>query len=160
MSDSPTAGHALEAAGALLTATIFGGFYRAYHKPLIREWALSWAALRGGGAGAATDVLPPRSPDLPNPLRLGSAGTVGAAIVLDYTTDPNGQSMRFLSRPGLRGIIMGFAFFGDAAHGWVTRGVRAIGRRMVGAAFVVFGALQFQFLTLGILAKPTASLSL
>lgn len=39
MSDFLVASSALQAAGALLTAVIFGGFYRTYRTPFLRQWA-------------------------------------------------------------------------------------------------------------------------
>jgi diguanylate cyclase (GGDEF)-like protein len=189
MSATFPASYALEAAGALLTAAIFGGLYQAYGKPFLREWALSWMALCIAGAAAAGVELVPHSLGFAVPLRLGlaalagaaaytqavwllfgsgqivggythtsrernlligSAGVVGAAMTLVHATDPNGQSIRFLFQAGLRGVVVGLAFTFSAVQVWLTRGVRAIGRRTLTTALIVFGISQFRFLALGI----------
>ena len=195
MSDSIIASYAVQAAGALLTALIFGGFYRDYRRPFLREWALSFTALCLAMVGAGLGALLSRSLGLSNPLRLGlsaltgvasytqivwllfgsselvgrrsytgserrillgAAAFAGAAVVAIHATDPNGESVRFLFRAGLRGVILGFAFFIAAVDVWLAPGVRALGRRIVVVAFVVFGASQFQLLGLGLLANPMA----
>ncbi|HEY5220101.1 MAG TPA: EAL domain-containing protein [Gemmatimonadaceae bacterium] len=195
MSDSLLASYFVQSAGALITAAIFGGFYREYRKTFLREWALSWSALCIVLGGAALGGLLARSLDLSNPLRLaasaitGAAGytqvvwllfgsrelvgrrpytskerrfflaaaaIVGASVVSIHATDPNGQSVRFLFRAGLRGVVVGLAFLVAATYVWLAPGVRALGRRLVVGAFVVFGLSQFQLLALEMLANPMA----
>ncbi|MDE3127900.1 MAG: EAL domain-containing protein [Gemmatimonadota bacterium] len=195
MSDSLFASYLVQAAGALITATIFGGFYRAYRKGFLREWALSWAALCVTMAGAAAGVPLSRVLPLDSPIRLGAsaitgasgymqvvwllfgsselvgrrpynvrerrfllglAAAVGAGIAAIHATDPAGESIRFVFRAGLRGVIVGFAFFVAASHLWLAPGVRALGRRMVVGAFVLFGISQFQLLALNMLTNPAA----
>jgi diguanylate cyclase (GGDEF)-like protein len=195
MSDSLLASYLVQAAGALLTAAIFGGFYRDYRKTFLREWALSWSALFVTLGGAALGVFLSWHFPLTNPLRLsvsalvgaagymqvvwllfGSsdlvgrrpytrrertillsvAGGLGAAIVAIHAGDPDGSSLRFLFRAGIRGIVVGFAFFIAASHVWLAPGVRALGRRLVAASFVVFGVSQFQLIGLDLLVNPAA----
>jgi len=195
MSDSLLASYLVQATGALITAAIFGAFFREYRKSFLREWALGWTALCVTLAGAALGGVLGRHLPLSSPLRLGvsaivgaagymqvvwllfgsselvgrraytsrertfflaSAALIGAAIVSVHATDPAGAATRFMFRAGLRGVIVGFAFFIAAAHVWLAPGVRALGRRIVVAAFVVFGISQFQLLGLDLLADPTA----
>ncbi len=195
MSDSLLASYLIQAVGALITAAIFGGFYREYHKAFLREWALSWAALCVTLAGAGIGVILSWHLPLANPLRiglsalvgaagymqivwllfgsndllghrpysgreravlLGGAAAIGAAVVAIHATDPDGQTIRFMFRAGIRGVIVGFAFVIAAAHVWRSPGVHGIGRRMVMGAFGLFGLSQFQLLALQLLADPLA----
>ncbi|MHB1861346.1 MAG: putative bifunctional diguanylate cyclase/phosphodiesterase [Gemmatimonadaceae bacterium] len=87
---------------------------------------------------------------------LGGAALIGAGIVAIHAADPNGESVRFMFRAGVRGVIVGFAFVIAAAHVWRSPGVHGIGRRMVMGAFALFGLSQFQLLALQLLADPLA----
>jgi diguanylate cyclase (GGDEF)-like protein len=196
MTDSLLASYLVQAAGALITAAIFGGFYRAYRKGFLREWALSWSALCVALAAAAGGVIASRGSSLDNPFRiglaavtgaagylqvawllfgstelvgrhpyslrerrflLGLAAVVGASLVAVHATDPDGEIVRFLFRNGLRGVFVGFAFFLAASHVWLAPGVRALGRRIVVGAFVLFGISQFQLVAMEMLASPLMS---
>jgi diguanylate cyclase (GGDEF)-like protein len=204
MSDSLIASYLIQAAGALITAAIFGGFYREYRRTFLREWALSWLALVVTLCGAAANatLYDPRLTG--TPLRLGVsmltgaagyleivwllfgsselhgrrpfsrserrfffaiAAVTGVALALVHARDPNGEAIRYTFRAGLRGMVVGIAFFIAAVHVWRAPGVHAIGRRIVVGAFALFGLSQFQLLaiqTLGNLAlvRPAFVLSL
>jgi diguanylate cyclase (GGDEF)-like protein len=93
------------------------------------------------------------------------AAVTGVALALVHARDPNGEAIRYTFRAGLRGMVVGIAFFIAAVHVWRAPGVHAIGRRIVVGAFALFGLSQFQLLaiqTLGNLAlvRPAFVLSL
>ena len=193
MSDSLFASYLIQAAGALITAAIFGGFYREYRRTFLREWALSWSALCVTLVGAAVSVLLYRYFPVGHPLRIADAMVTGAAgylevvwllfgsggllgrrpfsqnerrfflavaaltgalLALVHATDPNGESIRFMFRAGVRGMIVGVAFLIAAVHVWRAPGVHAIGRRLVVGAFTLFGLSQFQLLLMPVLQDP------
>ena len=54
----------------------------------------------------------------------------------------------------IRCVIVGFAFTVAVFHARLAPGVRAFGRRLVAAVFLVFGVSQFQLLVLELLANP------
>ncbi|MDE3150774.1 MAG: EAL domain-containing protein [Gemmatimonadota bacterium] len=195
MSDSLFASYLIQGTGALITALIFGGFYREYRRTFLREWALSWSALCVTFAGAALSAVLYDTRPLDDPVRLGLslvigaagylevvwllfgsgdllgrrpftpgerrfflafAAAAGAALTLVHATDPGGTSIRFLLRAGLRGVIVGIAFLVAAVHVWRAPGVHAIGRRIVVAAFALFGLSQFQLLAIQISGRADA----
>ena len=79
MSDSLFASYLIQATGALITAAIFGGFYREYRRTFLRDWALSWSALCAMLLGAAATVPLYNRYPLDSPLRIGVALLTGAA---------------------------------------------------------------------------------
>src|SRR5690349_3541261 len=56
MSPTLLASYALQAAGALITATLFGFFARSYEKPFLTQWARAWSAMCVMLAGAALNA--------------------------------------------------------------------------------------------------------
>ena len=78
----------------------------------------------------------------------------GAGLALVHASDPSGDSVRFMFRAGVRGVVVGFAFLVAAVHVWRGPGVHGIGRRIVAGAFTLFGIAQFLLLAFQALAGP------
>ena len=118
MSDSLLASYLLQAAGALITTAIFGGFYREYHKAFLREWALSWAALCVTLAGAGIGVVLSWHLPLANPLRIGLSALVGATGYMQVVWLLFGSNELLGHRPYSgreRAFLLGAAAFIGAA---------------------------------------------
>jgi diguanylate cyclase (GGDEF)-like protein len=96
----------------------------------------------------------------------GSAAAVGVATVLAFAADPNLVGMRFVMRVGVRSGIAGFAFLGAAWVVWLTRTEtlgRSLGRAVVAASFLLFGATQLHlsystFFRIAAISTPAYSL--
>ena len=97
MSDSLLASYLIQATGALITAAIFGGFYREYRRTFLREWALSWSALCVMLIGAAATVPLYNYYPLTNPLRTvvpvltGAAGYLAIVWLIFGSSDLRGR---------------------------------------------------------------------
>lgn len=75
----------------------------------------------------------------------GAAVAIGAITVLLFAGDPNLVGMRFVMRVGVRTAFTGLAFLGAAWVVWLTRTEvldRSLGRGLVAASFLLFGATQ------------------
>jgi diguanylate cyclase (GGDEF)-like protein len=141
----------IQAAGAVLTAVIFGSFHRHSGVGFLRSWALSWAMLAillvgvnardavaaQGGAGSLPSILLSVVTGIAGYLHLGWLA-VGAAAI--------GSAERQRSRNQARLILAGAAAFGAVSHlvlvwdpaadagRYVTRG--GIHGILAGAAFL------------------------
>jgi diguanylate cyclase (GGDEF)-like protein len=104
------------------------------------------------GSGDLMGMRPLRQVERRAFLLIAAVGGAGLALV--HGTDPAGESVRFMFRAGVRGIVVGFAFLIAALHVWRASGVRGIGRRIVASAFGLFGISQFQLLAFQALDNP------
>ena len=151
MNHSLSASYLIQASGALIAASIFGGFYREYKRTFLRDWALSWSALVASLIGAAAGVALSRSLPLDSLVRLaiavftGATGYLGVVWLLIGSGDLMGMTP--LSRPERNAFLLvaalggaGLALVhasdptGDSVRFMFQAGVRGI---VVGFAFLV-----------------------
>ena len=96
----------------------------------------------------------------------GAASAIGIATVLAFASDPNLVGMRFVMRVGVRTGFTGLAFLAAAWVVWLTRTEsleRSLGRGLVAASFLLFGATQVHlsystFFRLSAISTPAYSL--
>lgn len=96
----------------------------------------------------------------------GAAAAIGIATVLAFASDPNLVGMRFVMRVGVRTGFTGLAFLAAAWVVWLTRTEsleRSLGRGLVAASFLLFGATQVHlsystFFRLSAISTPAYSL--
>ncbi|HEX2206018.1 MAG TPA: EAL domain-containing protein, partial [Longimicrobium sp.] len=70
----------------------------------------------------------------------------GAATTFAFVATPDGAALRHFVRVGVRSLLVGLAFLVGAAGVWPTAGDAArVGRRLVAAGFVLFGAQQLHY---------------
>jgi diguanylate cyclase (GGDEF)-like protein len=186
MSGTLLTSYLIQAAGAFITAVLFGFFSSTYRRPFLLHWARSWSAMTIMlvGAALATAVAESEPPASPSRLAisaiaafaaymqvawllLGSAELVapeksdkiqvfqpwifGVAAVTAltsvalYATDPNPFGPRLFIRVGVRAGITGVAFTIAAVAVWWSREAlrNALGRRLVGSAFILYALTQF-----------------
>jgi diguanylate cyclase (GGDEF)-like protein len=116
----------VQAAGALITAGIFGGFYRDYRKAFLRDWALSWSAwcvsLLCAAAGVVLGSRAGLAPDTAIRLALSVVGGAAGYVQVVW-------------------LVLGSAHL--AGHGTPTDRQRAwiaAGAAAVGIALALIGA--------------------
>ena len=189
MSTTLFTSYLIQAAGAFISAVLFGFFATTYRRPFLLHWARSFSAMTVMLVGAAlatavADSGPPASPSRLTIstiaalaaymqvawLLLGSAELIapdksekieryipwifGAATVAAlssialYATDPNPFGPRLIIRVGVRAGVSATAFILAALAVWLSRAPvqRAIGRRLVGASFVLYAITQIHLL--------------
>jgi diguanylate cyclase (GGDEF)-like protein len=96
----------------------------------------------------------------------GAAVAIGVVTVLLFASDPNLVGMRFVMRVGVRTAFTGLAFLGAAWVVWLTRTEaldRSLGRGLVAASFLLFGATQVHlaystFFRIAAISTPAYSL--
>src|SRR5687767_7285593 len=186
MSGTLLTSYLIQAAGAFITAVLFGFFSSTYRRPFLLHWARSWSAMTIMlvGAALATAVAesePPASPSrltisaiaafaaymqvawlllgsaelvapeksdkiqVFQPWIFGVAAVTALASVALYATDPNPFGPRLFIRVGVRAGITGVAFTIAAVAVWWSREAlrNALGRRLVGSAFILYALTQF-----------------
>ncbi len=125
MTDSLLASYLIQATGALITAAIFGGFYREYKRKFLRDWALGWAALSVAMVGAAVGAAFRRSLPAGDPLDILNAVVTGMAAYLQVAWLLIGSSELLGRRPlskGERRFFLGVAAAIGAAFALIHAG--------------------------------------
>ncbi|HVZ78549.1 MAG TPA: EAL domain-containing protein [Gemmatimonadaceae bacterium] len=152
MSPTLLASYLVEAAGALISAGIFFGFYRDYRKPLLRDWSRSWSALTIVLLSAAATALVSARP-LADPLRLSLSFLGGVAsflqvawlllgsreLVTGHEVAPSRRAW-CLGSAAVLGVLITAAYATDPSpDAGTTRFILRVGLRgvIVGIAFIV-----------------------